>query len=146
MLPSQYPEVASYPHLKHMLQTHVDMQFEDVRVLLGLPTSGSTVGANFATAAVIFNLISGASVAFYQTSSQALAGRGNRGARFKDVLDDHFPLREISLPRQTTIDISTTTRATRSPTLSDLGMPIRKSSCRFPAGRRWWPTEKRRMS
>jgi len=41
------------------------MQFEDVRVLLSLPYKGSHIGGNFATAALLFNFISGASVCFY---------------------------------------------------------------------------------
>jgi hypothetical protein len=29
VLPSEYPEVQNYPHLKKLLADHIDMQFED---------------------------------------------------------------------------------------------------------------------
>jgi hypothetical protein len=55
---------------------------------------------------VLFNIISGASVAFYQTSMRALKGKaGGSGARFKGVLADHFPLGEISLPQATVLNV-----------------------------------------
>ena len=82
------------------------MQFEDVRVLLRCPLPGSTVGGNFATAALLFNIISGTSVAFYNTSMKALRGRsGGSGARFKGVLNDHFPMGEIALPPATVVKV-----------------------------------------
>lgn len=106
MLPSQYPEVQGYPHLKQLLADQIDMQFEDVRVLLGLPQPGSNVGGNFATAALLFNIISGASVAFYNTSMKALKGKaGGSGARFQGVLRDHFPLTEITLPEAVVLTV-----------------------------------------
>jgi hypothetical protein len=106
VLPSQFPEVQSHPHLKQLLADHVDMQFEDVRVLLGLPQPGSHVGGNFATAALLFNLISGASVAFYKTSMKAIKGKaGGSGDRFRGVLRDHFPMEEIVLPEATVLKI-----------------------------------------
>jgi hypothetical protein len=106
MLPSAYPEVESYPHLKQLLAAHIDMQVEDIRVLLGLPQPGSSVGGNFATAALLFNLVSAASVAFYNTSLKALKGKvGGSGDRFKGVLRDHFPLAEISLPQATVLKV-----------------------------------------
>jgi len=106
VLPAQYPEVQSYPHLKKLLADHIDMQFEDVRVLLELPQPGSTVGGNFATAALLFNIISGASVAFYNTSMKALKGKaGGSGARFRSVLTDHFPMAEITLPEPTVLQV-----------------------------------------
>jgi hypothetical protein len=104
VLPSEYPEAQNYPHLKQLLAQHIDMQFEDVRLLLRLPRKGSNVGANFATAAVLFNIISGASVAFYKTNWKALKGKaGGSGERFRGVLGDHFPFAEIT--KKTTIDV-----------------------------------------
>jgi len=106
VLPSQYSEVQSYGHLQQLLANHIDMQFEDVRLLLRLPRKGSSVGANFATAAVLFNIISGASVAFYNTSWKALKGKaGGSGERFRGVLSNHFPFAEITIPKKTTIDV-----------------------------------------
>jgi len=106
VLPSQFPEAQGYPRLKQLLADHIDMQFEDVRVLLGLPQPGSHVGGNFATAALLFNIISGASVAFYNTSWKALKGKaGGSGERFRGVLSNHFPFAEITIPKKTTIDV-----------------------------------------
>ncbi len=106
MLPSQFTEVQAYPHLQQLLDKHINMQFEDVRVLLGLPLPGTSVGANFATAAVLFNIISGASVAFYNPSMQALKGKaGGSGNRFRNVLRHHFPMKEIALPEATVLKV-----------------------------------------
>jgi hypothetical protein len=106
VLPSEYPEVQTYSHLQRLLADHIDMQFEDVRLLLRLPRKGSTVGGNFATAAVLLNIISGASVAFYNASWAALKGKaGGSGNRFRGVLSDHFPFAEITIPKKTAIDV-----------------------------------------
>jgi len=67
------------------------MQVEDVRVLLRMPKAGYPAGCNFAAAAVLFNLIAGTSVCFYNASPQALATSGDRGKRFKDMLIAYFP-------------------------------------------------------
>ena len=106
MLPSQFPEVQGYPHLKQLLADHIDMQFEDVRVLLRLPEPGSHIGGNFATAALLFNIISGASVAFYKTSMKAVKGKaGGSGDRFRRVLSDHFPMKDIALPEAVVLKV-----------------------------------------
>src|SRR5262245_54690671 len=121
MLPSDFPEVQGYPHLKHLLEAHINMQFEDVRVLLGLPLPGSGVGANFATAAVLFNIISGSSVAFYQPSLEALKGRaGGSGARFRDLLRNHFPMKEIAVPEATVVKVFY--KYSRNPLAHSLGL------------------------
>ena len=67
------------------------MQIEDVRLLLRMPKSGFPAGCNFASAAVLFNMIAGGSVCFYDASAQALATPGDRGKRFKNALIDFFP-------------------------------------------------------
>ena len=105
MLPSEYPEVQNYPHLKNLLAQHIDMQFEDVRLLLRLPRKGSNVGANFATAAVLFNIVSGASVAFYKTSWAGFTAKTGSGKKFKNVLRHHFPFAEITIPKETAIGV-----------------------------------------
>jgi hypothetical protein len=67
------------------------MQIEDVRVLLRMPKAGYPGGCNFAAAAVLFNLIAGSSVCFYNASPNALATPGGRGKRFTDMLMTYFP-------------------------------------------------------
>lgn len=105
MLPSEYPEVQSYPHLQRLLANHIDMQFEDLRLLLKQPRGRSTVGANFATAAVLFNVISGASVCFYKTSWAGFTAKTGSGEKFKKALRHHFPFSEIQIPKEKTIEV-----------------------------------------
>src|SRR5436190_23799263 len=81
------------------------MQFEDIRLLLRLPRGTSAVGANFATAAVLFNVISGASVCFYKTSWAGFTAKIGSGAKFKGVLRDHFPFGDIQIPQGRTIEV-----------------------------------------
>ena len=105
VLPSQYPEVKSYPHLRKLLAEHIDMQFEDIRLLLRQPRGATTVGANFATAALLFNVISGASVCFYKTSWAGFTSKTGSGKKFKRVLRDHFPFADIQVAQSRTIQI-----------------------------------------
>jgi hypothetical protein len=74
------------------------MQIEDVRVLLRMPKAHYPAGCNFASVAVLFNLIAGASVCFYDTSSKALTN-GDRGKRFRDVLIGFFPWPSAIAPK-----------------------------------------------
>jgi hypothetical protein len=93
MLPSEFPElsVALQPSLVRLCRDHFDMQVQDVRVLLRMPKAGYQAGCNFAALAVLFNLIAGASVCFFDASAKALAERGNRGKRFQDMLETWYP-------------------------------------------------------
>jgi hypothetical protein len=52
MLPSAFPQVShvTEPSLKRMFRDHLDMQIEDLRVLLRLPTSRLSAGCNFTAA------------------------------------------------------------------------------------------------
>lgn len=97
MLPSQYPEVQNYSHLQKLLADHIDMQFEDIRLLLGQPSGSSAVGGNLATAALLFNAISGASVCFYKTSWPGFTATSGSGAKFRNALKDHFPFVEVKI-------------------------------------------------
>ena len=100
MLPSECPEVQSRNDLKRLLAEHVDMQFAvDVRTMLRLPTASLAGGCNFAAAAFIFNIIAGSSVCFYKTSDKAFMAKGDRGERFKKLLEDFMPFEERVLGR-----------------------------------------------
>ena len=79
MLPSEYPEVQAYPNLKQLLTVQVDMQFKDLRTLLELPKTEGQGGCNLTAAGVLFNVIAGSSVCFYEASAEALTRRGDRG-------------------------------------------------------------------
>lgn len=100
MLPSEFPEVshATEPSLKRMFRDHLDMQIEDLRVLLRLPNSRLAAGCNFAAAAMISNLIAGASVCFYNASHKMLKNPPPAGAHFKGILVDYFPWSTEPLP------------------------------------------------
>jgi len=93
MLPSEFPEVQDYPHLKLLLDKQVNMQIADLRTLLKLPLPelGLNDGANLAAASLLFNFIAGCSVCFYDASRQGRHSRRGRGKRFQDLLRDFFP-------------------------------------------------------
>ena len=90
VLPSQYPEVQAYPNLKRILQDYIDVQFSDLRTILKLPmpSRGLVAGCNFTAAAVLFNIVGGASVCFYDADPPTW---GDRGDRFQDLLTNYYP-------------------------------------------------------
>jgi hypothetical protein len=122
MLPSQYPDVQGYPNLQRLLQAQVDMQFADLRLLLRLPIprSGLEAGCNFACAAVLFNIIAGASVCFYEASENALADRGARGKRFKEVLEKFYPWQGEPLNKDQCVSVLY--ESARNPLAHSLGL------------------------
>lgn len=93
MLPSRYPELNGYPFLRQMLASQVDMQFEDVRTLLRLPSesTGLAAGCNFSTAAILLNLLSGISLCFHNANLSDFEGLGNRGRRFRELIRSKYP-------------------------------------------------------
>jgi hypothetical protein len=99
MLPSEFLEVRGHPNLRQMLQGQVDMQFSDLRTLLRLPQAGLESGCNFTAAAILFNLIAGSSVFFYDPSKDSLLDRQARGRRFKEMLGKFYPSQGEAIPR-----------------------------------------------
>lgn len=93
VLPSDYPEVQSHPHLKNLLANQIDMQIEDLRGLLQLPLPeyGLAGGCNFTAGTALFNIIAGASVCFFKASVSGISDRRDRSARFKEVLTKFYP-------------------------------------------------------
>jgi hypothetical protein len=82
------------------------MQFADVRVLLRLPEHEDEGGCNLALAALLFNLISGASVLLYNASVESISERANRGQRFKGLLRDYYPWSDTyDLPHKQAVDL-----------------------------------------
>jgi hypothetical protein len=67
------------------------MQVADLRVLLRLPTSRLAAGCNFTTAAMLFNLIAGASVCLYGASEKTLKTPPPAGAQFRGILENFYP-------------------------------------------------------
>jgi hypothetical protein len=93
MLPSEFPEVADYPHLQRLLELQINMQFVDLRTLLRLPMfeHGLEGGCNLTATTLLCNIIAGASVLFWDSSPEALEKRGERGRRFKELMARHYP-------------------------------------------------------
>jgi hypothetical protein len=81
LLPSEFPEVADYPHLQRLLELQINMQFVDLRTLLRLPMfeHGLEGGCNLTATTLLCNIIAGASVLFWDSSPEALEKRGERG-------------------------------------------------------------------
>ena len=84
-----------------MLRDHLDMQIQDIRVLLRLPRSELPAGCNFAAAALMFNLIAGASVCFYKANQNTLKNPPPAGKHFRGILEDYFPWPAETLGRTT---------------------------------------------
>jgi len=76
------------------------VQFEDVRTLLRLPRhdDGLPGGCNLTAAALLFKIISGSSVLFYDASITATSGGGQSGRRFKERLARYYPFLDDDLP------------------------------------------------
>src|ERR1700733_6211169 len=108
MFPSQFPEVQSYPNLRRVLHDNIDMQFGDLRTMLKLPKKwyGLDAGLNFTASAILFNVIGGTSVCFYNAGLANLTNYGDRGDRFKHLLRDFYPwLGDEMYPAQQCIDL-----------------------------------------
>jgi hypothetical protein len=120
LLPSEFSEVQSYPALKRLLENQVDTQFIDLRTLLHLPQSGLEGGCNFTAASVLFNLIAGSSVCFYNPSKDVLEKRGNRSERFKRLLTEFYPWQEELMPKDEGIEVLY--KSARNPLAHGLGL------------------------
>ena len=94
LLPSEYPEVVRWPSIRELLRIQVDMQFADLRTLLCLPRPdepGLGAGCNLTAATLAFNIIAGASVLFWESSVEAIERRGDRGPRFRALIEAKYP-------------------------------------------------------
>lgn len=93
MNPSDFPEVQAYPNLRALLAIQLDMQFADLRTLLQLPRPGDGLegGCNLTAASLLFNIVSGSSVLFYDASTTAMADGRQSGRRFKELLTGYYP-------------------------------------------------------
>ena len=96
------------------------MQFIDLRTLLRLPQSGLEGGCNFTAASVLFNLIAGSSVCFYNPSKDVLGKRGNRGDRFKGLLMEFYPWQEELMSKDEGIEVLY--KSARNPLAHSLGL------------------------
>jgi hypothetical protein len=124
VLPSEFSEVRGVDSisLRRMFREHLDMQFVDVRVLLRLPKSGLPAGGNFATAAVLFNLLSGFSVCLYNAGPASITERGTSAKRFKGMLRSYFPWNDLSVRPKTGADVLY--QFARNPLAHALGLDV----------------------
>jgi hypothetical protein len=94
LYPSDYPETARWPALRDLLRLQVDMQVADLRTLLCLPRPdepGLGAGCNLTAATLAFNIVAGASVLFWESSVEAIERRGDRGPRFRRLVEAKYP-------------------------------------------------------
>ena len=82
-----------------MLEAQVDMVFADLRTLLRLPIHDLT-GCNLTAGAMLFNLIAGSSVCFFEASKAGLKNGRDRGRRFCTLINDFFPREGEKLPAE----------------------------------------------
>jgi len=122
VLPSEFPEVQAYPQLKRLLAHQVDMQFVDLRSLLELPRVQRDGGCNFVTATVLFNIIAGSSVCFYDARPEGLTTRGDRGRRFVGILENFYPWAVESISKD--VAVSILYQSARNPLAHSLGIDI----------------------
>ena len=80
-----------YPNICFYLENRLSMHFEDLRCLLQLPLGQLKAGCNFATASVLFNIIGGLSVCFFNPSLDDFKSDKERGRRFIEFLIAYYP-------------------------------------------------------
>jgi len=141
VLPSRFPEVKPYPRLRRLLRDQVDMQFRDLRTMLRLPRGTLRAGCNFGAAAILFNLIAGSSVCFFDASLEGLGSKRDRGDRFKAVLRTYYPWGKEPLDSGRVID--SLWQYTRNPLSHALGLDEAGESPEI--GLQKWPLTVRKV-
>ncbi len=96
------------------------MQFNDLRGLLQLPRVEGDGGCNFATATVLFNIIAGSSVCFYDAQPSGLTNRGDRSRRFIGILTDFYPWAGEMVAKN--VGVSILYQSARNPLAHSLGI------------------------
>jgi hypothetical protein len=127
-VPSRYPEIQEDGAIGELLRRQVDSQFRDLATLLQLPKPelGLDGGGNLTAAGLVCNIISGASVLFFEASVAAVKGTRNAsntlrsGERFRLTLMCHLPWIFMGkLPREDVVKLLWT--YTRNPLAHSLG-------------------------
>lgn len=120
MLPSEFQEIQAYPRLKQLLTHQIDMQFVDLRCLMELPRVEGESGCNFAAATMLFNIIAGSSVCFYDAQPRGLTNRSDRGRRFVGILNDFYPWIDETIAKDNAVSILY--QSARNPLAHSLGI------------------------
>jgi hypothetical protein len=126
MLPSQFPEVEAYLDLQRVLERLVDMQFADLRDLMRLPAYTIRSGMNLTTAARLFDVVSGCSICFYNSTVPKLSQSGIAGREFKGILQNYFPWAAVPVPVTDAIDVFYVW--SRNPMAHALGVDVRQGN------------------
>lgn len=128
-LPSTYPEVVEGSELQLLLRRQVDSQFADLATLLQLPRPdlGLDGHGTLTAPGLACNVISGASVLFYEASIAAARNRKNAtnrlssSERFKRVLRGYLPWEHMGdEPQEDVVDLLY--GYTRNPLAHSLGI------------------------
>lgn len=88
---SELVDADKYKAVFGFMERHIEMQIDDLRVLLQLPSGDFKAGCNFASVTLLLNLISGFSVCLYNASQQGLTSRRDRSQRFTGLLKNYYP-------------------------------------------------------
>lgn len=129
-----YSEAERYPAIRELLRIQVDGQFQDLATMLQLPRPdlGLHGGCNLTAGVLLCNIISGASVLFFESSPDAVRGRTRgrnhpespntlrSGERFEATVRRYFPAEaHPQLERDRLVSILY--RYTRNPLAHSLG-------------------------
>ncbi|MFH0809852.1 MAG: hypothetical protein V2A77_05220, partial [Pseudomonadota bacterium] len=92
-------------NLKELLETHVDMQFKDVRTMLMLPQEpcGLSAGCNLAITSILCNIIAGLSRCVFEADK--LGQRGIDRAQFTGLLTEFYPWQDEPLLKKDGVEI-----------------------------------------
>lgn len=102
---SQYIDSKRFPNLRMLFETQIDMQLEDVRAMMKLPSKEISAGMNLSATSILCSLIAGSSVVLYEASARALDDGAQRGQRFRGVIEKYFPFEGETLAKSEIADV-----------------------------------------
>ena len=112
MMPSRFPEIQSYPHIRGLCADALDLYIADLRSMLQLPLRirremgpGPDIllvdaegGGNFASCTLLLDVIAGLSVCLYSRQGRiGLETSRDRGDRYREFLQQYYPWEYESL-------------------------------------------------
>lgn len=112
MMPSRFPEIQSYPHIRGLCADALDLYIADLRSMLQLPLRirremgpGPDIllvdaegGGSFASCTLMLDVIAGLSVCLYSRQGRiGLETSRDRGDRYREFLQQYYPWEYESL-------------------------------------------------
>ena len=88
---AEFVDQGRFPAVAKFLDSQVEMQIADLRVMMGMPRRNGEPGFNLSSLNVMLDLVAGFSVCLFEASEAALTNRQDRGSRFKRLLTDYYP-------------------------------------------------------